>query len=178
MCGVVVVDACRSWSTWLGRDANIHNHCLGYHHNFALFYQLLDSNLFTHRMFSFKREASSETYGPGSIFHHISFRSTISHSFTFRSINQKPKRYLLYLLFSFIYLYQISSLQVTVKGLATPLSHWVQVFDCLCRSIDWGLASTSYWIDTLVLKSWGKYLLYFAASPFPLQGRNQGKLKR
>ena len=29
----------------------------------------------------------------------------------------------------------------------------------------------SYWIDTLVLKNWGKYLRYCAASPFPLQGR-------
>ena len=28
-------------------------------------------------IFSILREASSETYGPGSIFHHISFRSTI-----------------------------------------------------------------------------------------------------
>ena len=28
----------------------------------------------------------------------------------------------------------------------------------------------SYWIDTLVLKNWGKYLLYSTASPFPLQG--------
>ena len=31
----------------------------------------------------------------------------------------------------------------------------------------------SYWIDTLVLKNWGKYLRYFTASPFPLQGKNQ-----
>ena len=29
----------------------------------------------------------------------------------------------------------------------------------------------SYWIDTLVLKNRGKYLCYFAASPFPLQGK-------
>ena len=28
-----------------------------------------------------------------------------------------------------------------------------------------------YWIDTLVLKNWGKYLRYFAVSPFPLQGK-------
>ena len=39
-----------------------------------------------------------------------------------------------------------------MKGLTTPLSRWVQVFDCLCRCIDWRLAFTSYWIDTLVLK--------------------------
>ena len=33
------------------------------------------------------------------------------------------------------------------------------------------LRVASYWIDTLVLKNWGKYLRYFAASPFPLQGK-------
>ena len=36
-----------------------------YSHNYALFYQLLDSNLFTHRnTYAILREASSETYGP------------------------------------------------------------------------------------------------------------------
>ena len=36
-----------------------------YSHNYALFYQLLDSNLFTHRnTYALLREASSETYGP------------------------------------------------------------------------------------------------------------------
>ena len=45
-------------------------------------------------IFAILREATSETYGPGSIFHYIesllyltSFRSTILQSFTFRSIN-------------------------------------------------------------------------------------------
>src|SRR3989337_3357558 len=35
-------------------------------------------------------------------------------------------------IFFYTYLYQISSLQVTVKGLTTPFLHWVQVFVCLC----------------------------------------------
>ena len=36
-----------------------------YSRNHALFYQLLDSNLFTHRnTFAILREATSETYGP------------------------------------------------------------------------------------------------------------------
>ena len=36
-----------------------------YSHNYALFYQLLDSNLFTHRnTYDILREATSETYGP------------------------------------------------------------------------------------------------------------------
>ena len=65
MCGVIVVDAGRSWSTCLGCDAYIHDHCLGYLHNYALFYQLLNSNLFTHRnTYAILREATSETYGP------------------------------------------------------------------------------------------------------------------
>ena len=91
MCGVIVVDACRSRSTNLGRDAYIHDHCLGYHHNFLIFYQLLDSNLFAHRMLSFKREASSETYGPRVYFP----------SYIFRSINQNSRNTSL----SFIYFY-------------------------------------------------------------------------
>ena len=86
---------------------------------------------------------------PGSIFHHISFRSTILQSFTFRSINQKPQKYLLYRLFSFIYLYQIWPLQVTVKGLTTPFRVGWKLFDCLCRYwwfvrcllLDWYLGS-------------------------------------
>ena len=82
-----------------------------YSHNYALFYQWLDSNLFTHRnTYAILREAISETYGPGSIFHHISFQS----------IQQKYQIYLSY------YLYQISLLQVVVKGLTTPLSRWLQ----------------------------------------------------
>ena len=72
-------------------------------------------------LFAILREASSETYGPGSIFHHISFRSTLFAIFYFPTY--KPKIFTL----SFIYLYQISLLQVTVKGLTTPLSRWVQV---------------------------------------------------
>ena len=36
-----------------------------YSHNYALFYQLLDSNLLTHRnTYAILREATSETYGP------------------------------------------------------------------------------------------------------------------
>jgi hypothetical protein len=84
MCGVIIVDAGRSRSTCHGHDAYIYDHCLRYRHNFALFYQLLNSNLFTHRMLSFKGEASSETYGPRVYFP----------SYIFRSINKKTQKYL------------------------------------------------------------------------------------
>ena len=64
MCGVIVVDGGRSRSTFHRCDACIDDHCLGYHHNFVLFYQLLDSNLFTHRnTYAILREATSESYG-------------------------------------------------------------------------------------------------------------------
>ena len=43
-----------------------------YTHNYAQFYQLLNSNLFTHRrILMLLREATSETYGPRVYSHHI-----------------------------------------------------------------------------------------------------------
>ena len=114
---------------------------------------------------------------PWSTLHHISFRSTILvyylfyfAIFTFQSIQQKYQKYLSY------YLYQISLLQVSVKGLTTPLSCWLQV-SWLFVQVLGNLHVVSYWIDTLVLKNWGKYLRYFVASPFPLQGRNHACLR-
>ena len=42
-----------------------------YSHNYAQFYQLLDSNSFTHRnTYVILREATSETYGPRVYSHH------------------------------------------------------------------------------------------------------------
>ena len=88
------------------------------------------------------REASSETYGPGSIFPHIIFYFpsykfliyNFSFLFTFFAIfyfliykTKIPKIFTL----SFTYLYHISLLRVILKGLTTPLSHWLQVLDCL-----------------------------------------------
>ena len=88
-------------------------------------------------LFSILREASSETYSPRVYFpsykfpiYNISFLFTLFAIFYF--LIYKPKIPKIFTL-SFICLYQISLLQVTVKGLTTPLSRWVQVFDCLCR---------------------------------------------
>ena len=94
-----------------------------YSHNYALFYQLLDSNLFTHRnTCAILREATSETYGPWSTLHHISFRSTLF-------CNLYYPIYIIKILKIFIlsyYLYQISLSQVAMKGFTTPLSRWLQ----------------------------------------------------
>ena len=49
-----------------------------YSHNYAQFCQLLNSNLFTHRrILMLLREATSETYGPGSLSHHINIHHFI-----------------------------------------------------------------------------------------------------
>ena len=85
-------------------------------------------------IFSILREASSETYGPRVYFpsykfpiYNFSFRFTFFAIFYFPF--HKPK----------ILLYRLSisidlTLQITVKGLTTPLSRWVQVGVCLCRN--------------------------------------------
>ena len=94
-----------------------------YSHNYLLFYQCLDSNLFTHRnTYAILREASSETYGPRVY--------SPSHKFPIYFILQSllsiyiikiPKIFILS-----YYLYQISLSQVVVKGLTTALSRWLR----------------------------------------------------
>ena len=78
-----------------------------YSHNYAQFYQLLNSNLFTqHRIRMLLREATSETYGPRVYSHHINLHhfklallSYFAFTFHFASLYQKYQKY---------YLYQIS----------------------------------------------------------------------
>ena len=88
MGGVIVVDAGRSRPTCIGRDAYIHDHCLEYRHNYALFYQLPNSNLFTHRMLSSREKPLVKTMAPGSTF-----------------IIYKIQKYLAAILFSNLFIY-------------------------------------------------------------------------
>ena len=93
-----------------------------YSHNYALFHQLLNSNLFTHRnTYAILREATSETYGPRVYL--LSYKLSIYfylHLYFPIYIIKIPKIFTLS-----YYLYQISLLQVTVKGLTAPLSSWL-----------------------------------------------------
>ena len=145
-----------------------------YSHNYSLFYQLLNSNLFTHRnTYAILREATIETYGPRVYSPSYKFPSTLFCNLYFSIyIIKIPKIFILS-----YYLYQISLSQVAMKGLTTPLSHWLQG-SWLFLQVLGDLCVVSYSIDTLVLKNWGKYLRYLAASPFPLHGKNQCMLKR
>ena len=111
---------------------------------------------------------------PGSTLRHISFQSTILVYYLicnlcFPIYTTKYQKYLS--------LYQISLLQVAVKGLTTSLSTWLQGSYLFVQVLG-DLHVVSYWIDTLVLKNRGKYLRYCAASPFPLQGKTNACSKR
>ena len=87
MCGVIVVDA-ESFRSTCADMMPIYMIMPRYSHNYALLYQLLDRNLFTHcNTYAILREATSETYGPGSIFHHISFQSILLCNLYFQSIS-------------------------------------------------------------------------------------------
>ena len=127
MCGVIVVDAGRIRSTWYGCDAYIHDRCLRYCHIMRFSINCSAVICSPTIIFSILREASSETYGPRVYFPSYKFPIYYFAIFYFLIYKPKTQKYLLYHLFSFIYLYQISPLQVTVKGLTTPLSCWVQV---------------------------------------------------
>src|SRR3990170_8119738 len=98
MCGVIVVDAGRSQSTNLGRDTYIHDHCLGYCHNYLLFYQLPNSNLFTHHMLFSRKKPLVKSTAPGSILYHICFEIYFYSLLFSDLLFQKPKNTLLHFL--------------------------------------------------------------------------------
>ena len=102
---------------------------------------------------------------PGSIFHHISFRSTILQSFTFLSINQKYQKYFL------------SRLSISIRShfCKWPWRDWqpiyrvgCKLFDYLCR---YDLCVVSYWIDKLVLKLREILISTLLHHPFLFKGK-------
>ena len=120
-----------------------------YSHNYSLFYQLLDSNSFTHRnTYAILREATRETYGPGVYF--PSYKFPIY--FTLQSllsiyIIKIPKIFILSLL---------SRSDLTLvsdrEEIDNPIIALVARFLFVCVGTR-DLRVASYWIDTLVLKN-------------------------
>ena len=110
-----------------------------------------------------------KSMAPGSTLHHISFRSIILVYYLFCNLyfpiytTKIPKIFILL---------SLSDLTFASgrEGIDNPLSRWLQG-SWLFMQVLGDLRVVSYGIDTLVLKNWGKYLRYFAASPFPLQGK-------
>ena len=129
MFGVIVVDAGRNRSTCLGCDAYIHDHFLGYHHNYALFYQLLNSNVFTHCMLSFKRETSRQNYGLRVLLSsYIKIPKILCCNFLYFILFCVFARPISQNLYYLIYLNN-------EEGLTTPLTRWFASFCCLCAGV-------------------------------------------
>ena len=105
------------------------------------FYQLPNSNLFTHRLLFFSREATSETYGPRVFFLIYLLAIYFSFAFLFRSIKPKIQKYFAALYFICDLLFQsittfsrhhAVSGAVPRKGLTTPLTRRVARCCYLC----------------------------------------------
>ena len=120
-----------------------------YSHNYALFYQLLDSNLFTHRnTYAISREATSETYGPRVYFPSYKFLIYfILQSLLSIYIIKIPKIFILLLS-------SLSDLTLASgrEGIGNPFIVFLARFLFVCVGT-WDLSVVSYWIDTLVLKN-------------------------
>ena len=160
MCGVIVVDVESFWSTNLGRDAYIHDHCLGYRHNYLLSYQFPNSNLFTHRMLLSREKPPVKTMAPGSISYHILKSKIPCCNFPLFNLFCVLLRSIYQISYNLIYLN-------TVDGLTTPLRVGLQVFVvCVQVSVAW----FSYWIDNLGFITEGNTYLCCVASSLPLQG--------
>ena len=120
-----------------------------YSHNYALFYQLLDSNLFTHcNTYAFLREATIETYGPRVYSPSYKFPIYfILQSLLSNYIIKVPKIFILLLL-------SLSDLTLVsdCEGIDNPFIALVAMFLFVCVGA-WDSSVVSYWIDTLVLKN-------------------------
>ena len=120
-----------------------------YSHNYSLFYQLLDSNLFTHRnTYAILREATNETYGPRVYFASYKFPIYfILQSLLSIYIIKIPKIFILLLL-------SLSDLTLASgrEGLDNPFIALVARFLFVCVGVR-DLSVVSYWIDTLVHKN-------------------------
>ena len=136
-----------------------------YSHNYALFYQLLDSNLFTHRdTYAILREATSETFGPRGYFPSYKF----------------PIYFILQSLLSNLYNKNTKNIYLTIfirshfcewpEGIDTPFIALVARFLFVCVGV-WDFWGASYWIDTLVLKTEGNTYAILLHHPFLFKGK-------
>ena len=124
---------------------------------------MLDSNLFTRRRISLSWEKPLEnTMPPGSILNISIYNLLYFSVFTFCSCIQKYQKYQ-------------TILSIRSHSRKWPWRDWQPLIALAARFLFVCAGArdscvVSYWIDTLVLKNWGKYLRYCAASPFPLRG--------
>ena len=171
MCGVIVVDAGRSRSTCIGRDAYIHDHCLGYRHDYLLFYRLPNSNLYTHRMLFSWEKPLVKTMAPQVYLNHITKTLKILLPFSF-------------IYFIFYFCCNLSIYQIQFNLAILPPRDW-QPLVCVgckdllfvCRYCLLGVVWFSYWFDNLGFITKGNTYLYCAASSLPLRGNTNASYK-
>ena len=170
---------CRIVSVYLTRMWCLYSWLLPrYSHNYALFYQLLDSNLFTHHNTCYHERSHLWNLWPPGLFYILlvsrqlaNFCRRLFCNLYFPIYTTKiPKIFILLSLWDLTF-------ASGREGIDNPFIALVARFLFVCVGAR-DLSVASYWIDTLVLKNWGKYLCYIAASPFPLQRENQPMLKR
>jgi hypothetical protein len=143
MCGVIVVDACRSRSTNLGRDAYIMDHRLDI---VMIIWSFINCpTVIVFPPFAiFLREATSETYSPRGLFFIILLSITFSFAFVFRSIDLQNHN-----LFAAIFhrRFHLSSYH---QGIDTPWSRWgARICFLVCRGWTRGVGWFSFWFDNL-----------------------------
>ena len=152
-----------------------------YSHNYAQFYQLLDSNLFTHcNTYDILRESTSETYGPRVSFSYICLRDLLSFAFLVRSIKPKIQKYFAALYFICdLFIQSITTFLPShtnfqrryPKGIDnlfnTSGCEWLLF---VCRICLRGVAWFSYWFDNLDLITEGNTYRCCATSSLPLWG--------
>ena len=120
-----------------------------YSHNYAQFYQLLDSNSFTHHnTYAILREATSETYGPRVYLPSYYFPIYLLVDFEIFFpiyIIKIPKIFILLFLSDLTFVSDR-------EGIDNPFIPLVVRFLFVCAGSR-DLRVVSYWIDTLVLKN-------------------------
>ena len=139
-----------------------------------------NSNLFTHRLLFFSREATSEIYDPRvSCLIYLPLRS-ILFALIFRSIKPKIQKYLVALYFIWRPIYQIITTSSRLfanfwrrypKGIDNPFNtsgceYLLFVCRCCLHSVAW----FSYWFNNLGLITEGNTYCCYAASSLPLWG--------
>ena len=125
----------------------------GYSHNYAQFYQLLDSNSFTHRnTYVILREAASETYGPRVYLPSYYFPTNLLFLLLF--ISQSLHSNLYHKIPKIFILFSLSDLTFASgrEGIDNPFIALVARFLFVCAATR-DLRVASYWIDTLILKN-------------------------
>ena len=103
-----------------------------YRHDYLKFYQLPNSNLFTHRCYFSQEKPLVKHTAPGSLLYYICLYGLFLYAFIFRSINPKTQKYLaeifyylFYFMFSIYPIYYEFIYLFTREGLTTPLTRRV-----------------------------------------------------